>query len=67
MGSNSIGRVVMRMIDPPDGWRYGFPKELPGDVTNVIPWLIQNGYPKELIDSFGDNFVCRHWYEAETD
>jgi hypothetical protein len=57
----------MYMIDPPEGWRYGFPKEVPNDVTYVIPWLIRNGYPKELIDSFGDNFVCRQWYEADTD
>jgi hypothetical protein len=42
-----------KMIDPPSGWRYGFPKELPDDVTDVIAWLIENGYPKEQIDAFG--------------
>lgn len=50
------------MIDPPSGWKYGFPKEYtkkegqtPGD------WLIENGYPEEEILSMGDQFYCRHW------
>ncbi len=38
------------LIDPPSGWKYGFPKifigvKLPEDLTE---WCIENGYPEEL-------------------
>lgn len=51
------------MIDPPSGWLFGFPKEIPDEVENVIEWLVANGYPKAKIDELGDNFWCRYWYE----
>jgi hypothetical protein len=51
-----------QMIDPPSGWKYGFPKELPADVNNVVEWLIENGYPKSEIDRMGEHFYCGHWY-----
>jgi len=49
-------------IDPPSGWRYGFPKVLPEDVTDTIKWLVENGYPQHEIDACGDHFYCRHWF-----
>jgi hypothetical protein len=52
----------MRYIDPPEGWRYGFPKEIPDNV-DTIKWLVENGYPKEEIDKLGDYFICRYWNE----
>jgi len=51
----------MKMIDPPSGWRYGFPKPIPNDVKNVNEWLVENGYPQELIDELGEYFFCRYW------
>jgi len=51
------------MIDPPSGWKYGFPKEIPEDVENTTQWLVDNGYPKKLIESFGGSFYVRGWYE----
>ena len=54
------------MIDPPSGWKYGFPKELPKDTTDVLAWLVENGYPQKEIDRLGDNFYCRHWKQEET-
>lgn len=53
------------MIDPPEGWRYGFPKVIPEDIGNVKEWLISKGYPKELIESYGKHFYCRYWQETE--
>lgn len=51
-------------IDPPSGWRYGFPKILPEGITgSVIPWLLENGYPQYEIDACGDHFYCRYWEE----
>lgn len=52
-----------KMIDPPSGWKYGFPKELPQDIksTDENKWLVENGYPQEEIDKYGDFFFCRYW------
>ena len=50
------------MIDPPSGWRYGFPKELPEDQRGrIIDWLIEQGYPKWLTDN--ENFSYGMWEE----
>lgn len=36
------------MIDPPEGWRYGFPKPIP-DGVDLAEWLYGEGYPWDLI------------------
>lgn len=57
------------MIDPPSGWKYGFPKSLPKQFDTweeQRDWLVSEGYPQEQIDSMGDYFYCRYW-EEETD
>ena len=54
------------MIDPPSGWQYGFPKPIPEDrKKDTIPWLIEQGYPKELVDAHGEHFYCRYWEQSE--
>jgi hypothetical protein len=53
------------MIDPPSGWKYGFPKELPPGVEDTLAWLVENGYPQAEIDRMGDNFYCGHWYRED--
>lgn len=55
----------MKIIDPPKGWLYGFPKPIPDDVKDIQKWLIEQGYPKEEIDSFGEHFYCRYWDEPK--
>ena len=55
----------MTIIDPPNGWRYGFPKPIPNDVKDVKKWLIENGYPKKIIDQLGEYFYCRYWNREE--
>ena len=41
------------IIDPPSGWKYGFPKpvsrEVLGDTERLADWLIEQGYPKQDI------------------
>jgi hypothetical protein len=50
----------MIMIDPPFGWLYGFPKVCPDDrLGNVNEWLVEEGYPKEEIESYGQHFYYR--------
>ena len=58
-------KKMKKMIDPPSGWKYGFPKVIPEDVVDTLKWLVENGYPQEEIDKFDDQFSCRHWEEEE--
>lgn len=52
------------MIDPPSGWKYGFPKPLPDPKPDAIElWLIAEGYPLSEIESYGKHFYCRFWEE----
>lgn len=59
------------MVDPPSGWKYGFPKPLPADYPeseSIFPWLLSEGYPQSEIDACGNNFYCRYWeVEGETE
>ncbi len=52
------------MCDPPEGWKYGFPKEVPymwQDVEDIRPWILSQGYPPEVMKSYGDHFHLRFW------
>lgn len=54
------------MIDPPSGWRYGFPREIPEDqISRAREWLVENGYPQGEIDALGTYFRYRMWTENE--
>ncbi len=52
------------ICDPPSGWRYGFPKPCPRNLTGQTfhKWLIDNNYPQRLIDA-GMAKYCRWWEE----
>ena len=53
-------------VDPPSGWRYGFPKVWNSDeVDNVEDFLRENGYPVKDIP-----FACkwlRMWEAQENE
>lgn len=37
-------------VDPPSGWKYGFPKIKKGDDgRDMKTWLVENGYPLGMI------------------
>ncbi len=53
------------MYDPPDGWRYGFPKLYkPLEGETVEQTLLRDGYPQKLIEQ-GLVKWCRWWGEPE--
>lgn len=55
------------LIDPPSGWRYGFPKVLPPNMTieEILRWVVDSGYPQSEVDR-GMMKHCRYIYmEAE--
>ena len=59
--------LIMKMIDPPSGWMFGFPKPIPEDrINDSLTWLVEQGYPKQLIDDLGDYFFCRYWEVDDT-
>ncbi len=61
--------TTVKMIDPPSGWKYGFPKALPDHKPECIhQWLLDNGYPQEEIDKHsGGYFYYRVWEEEQDD
>lgn len=59
--------MKVKMIDPPSGWKYGFPKEIPEHIDDTRQWLINNGYPEKDIKALGESFWCRFWYQEVTD
>jgi hypothetical protein len=48
--------IKVLMIDPPEGWRYGFPKPVHeefhtlGDDFDLGKWLLDQGYPEKDIE-----------------
>jgi hypothetical protein len=42
------------LVDPPNGWRYGFPKPVRGALKyeDLKWWLVKEGYPKEMAEEF---------------
>jgi hypothetical protein len=43
----------MRWIDPPSGWKYGFPRPYdPVLGQSIDEWLLANGYPQSEIDQW---------------
>jgi len=56
------------IVDPPQGWRYGFPKPCPdfskaNDNKAFEDWLVSEGYPQKLIDE-GMSKYCRYWEDT---
>ena len=47
------------LIDPPSGWKYGFPKPYNNPEKKPLEeWLLENGYPQYEIDNHGAKY-CR--------
>lgn len=57
---NGDNNQKLILIDPPSGWKYGFPKAVTQEqykkITSLKEWCIENGYPKKEADSFGNFF-----------
>jgi hypothetical protein len=53
------------IVDPPEGWRYGFPKAVPDNRRNdILAWMVEQGYPRQIIDEWvEEHFPLRCWYE----
>jgi hypothetical protein len=54
---------MKKYIDPPEGWKYGFPKELPDGVEDLEKWFVENGYPRSVIEKYGNYFFYRIFWD----
>lgn len=57
------------MVDPPSGWRYGWPKECPRELVDASDeefkeWVLDKGYPNHLVEQ-GMLKHCRFWVEDD--
>ena len=54
MVNRSIFLSTQARFDPPSGWAYGFPRQLPvecvDDEIELRWWLVECGYPYEMLD-----------------
>jgi len=54
------------MIDPPSGWKYGFPKRLDQSLYanegfTLTQWILDQGYPESELDKNGELYWIRSW------
>jgi|TARA_R100000656_G_scaffold39974_1_gene33389 hypothetical protein len=58
--------MQVTIIDPPSGWKYGFPRvhNRPNH-QSLEEWLVEKGYPKEDAKWASEN--CRYWMENQED
>lgn len=55
------------IIDPPSGWRYGFPREYnPVQGQTLEDWLRSKGYP-DWLNTESNRSSCRYWDTDEGD
>lgn len=56
-------------IDPPSGWKYGFPKvyDEDKDGDDIGAWMIRKGYPAELDAPYVRMWPAKEEQEKEAD
>ena len=53
-------------VDPPEGWRYGFPAIYdPEKDGQMREWIVRKGYPLLKIKEYGDAWAVRCWPAKE--
>jgi hypothetical protein len=52
----------MIWVDPPEGWKYGFPAIYdPEKDGQMSDWIVRKGYPLLTIKEYGDSWAVRCW------
>ena len=52
----------MIWVDPPEGWKYGFPAIFdPVNDGKMRDWIIRKGYPLLTIKEYGESWAVRTW------
>ena len=56
----------MIWVDPPEGWKYGFPAIYdPEKDGQMSDWIISKGYPIQIIKEYGEQWMVRCWPAEE--
>lgn len=57
--------ITVLVVDPPEGWRYGFPKIVPEWLKpeDMDAWIVQQGYPRSVRDNGHHELIFRLWYK----
>jgi hypothetical protein len=56
----------MIWVDPPEGWKYGFPAIYDPDTDGQMSeWIVNKGYPIEVIKEYGESWAVRCWPAEE--
>lgn len=54
--------MIVKVYDPPSGWKYGFPKPYkPKNAESIEQTLVRDGYPKSEFDKDGHVYWIRFW------
>jgi len=52
----------MMWVDPPEGWKYGFPAIYdPEKDGQMSEWIVRKGYPLLTIKEYGESWTIRCW------
>jgi hypothetical protein len=52
----------MIWVDPPEGWKYGFPAIYdPEKDGQMSDWIVRKGYPLLTIKEYGESWAVRCW------
>jgi hypothetical protein len=52
----------MIWVDPPEGWKYGFPAIYdPEKDGQMSEWIVRKGYPLLTIKEYGESWAVRCW------
>jgi hypothetical protein len=52
----------MIWVDPPEGWKYGFPAIYdPEKDGQMSDWIVRKGYPLQTIKEYGESWTIRCW------
>lgn len=59
---------TVTIVDPPEGWRFGFPRQMPNSIDQNDPkqiraWMLDCGYPEKIMLGYGEYFHYRVWQE----
>jgi hypothetical protein len=53
-------------VDPPEGWKYGFPAIYDSETDGQISdWAVRKGYPLLTIKEYGEQWHVRCWSAEE--
>ena len=56
----------MIWVDPPEGWKFGFPAIYdPEKDGQMSDWIISKGYPIQIIKEYGEQWMVRCWPAEE--